>query len=333
MNIRSRILPLFIIVALGLTACSTSEQSETQPQISEAVAAEAASVFPVTLSLPDGEELTIEEEPQRIAALSSDVAITLHELGLTDRLVAVPEISTNSTFSSHSEELSDVPNHTAGDNTPEPEQVLSWEPDLVIVTTRHTGERNASEQLTATGVPVLSLTNGWSTTEEVLENIDLIGQATGATQEAAELEDEIREGLANVQESSSQASETPTVLVLSNQARVPFINDTNSLVSEWVSNAGGVNAAQSMGVENTMPIQPEQIVAADPDYIMLVDVTGKGEESFSSIMESPAVAELSAVSEDHVGLFEGKDVYGFTGRALIGGNESILEWLHPELAQ
>ncbi|HHX85856.1 MAG TPA: ABC transporter substrate-binding protein [Actinomycetales bacterium] len=314
---------LALAAAVTLASCSTAPGDEP--------AAEAAGDTTISVDVPGQDEpLVLPEEPERIVALSPDAAIALHELGLTDRLVAVPEVALNPTLNAYADEMSDVP-HTLGSGTnPEPEQVASWNPDLVVVTTRHTGEQDASALLRSTGIPVLTLGNGWSSTDEVAENLALIGAATGREEEADALAAEIRDGVAGVRDRGEAAGERPTVAILSNQAHVPFINASDSLASELVTNGGGANVADAVGVRATMPVQPEQLVAADPDHIMLVDVTGKGEESFAALLHNPAVAALPAVSEGRVRLFAGRDVYGLAGRAVVTGSEQVLTWLHPD---
>lgn len=319
----------------ALTACagpSPAPAADT-PSTTASATPSAAAAFPVTVEVPGGEPVTLEREPQRIAALSTDVAAAMHELGLTDRIVAMPEGSLNEALNPHAADMAGVPNLIAGENSPEPEQVLAWEPDLVVVTARHTGEQDAAGRLTATGVPVLSLVNGWSTSDAVIENLELIGQATGTAEAADELAAEIRDGIEDVRARAAEAETTPTVAILSNQARSPFINAGASLVSELVANGGGTNVAETIGIDNTMPIQPEQLVAANPDHIMLVDVTGKGEGSFDAILGNPAVAALPAVAEGRVKVFLGREVYALAGREVVSGSESVLAWLHPELTR
>lgn len=324
-----RLTTLVLAAALGVSACSTPAEEDAAPATPT-----AEENFPTTIAVPGVDnDLVVDADPQRIAALSADAAIALHELGLTDRLVSVPEVALNDTLHRYADEFAAVPNTTASDNSPEPELVLSWNPDLVVVSTRHGGEQDASSRLHDTGVPVLSLTNGWNNSEEIIENVTLIGQATGTEDNAAEIADYIRTGIDNVRARAADATETPSVMILSNQAHVPFINGTDTLVSELVTNGGGVNAAEELGITSPTPIQPEQIVAANPDYIMLVDVTGKGPDSFNAILDNPAVAELPAVQEGRMHTFLGRDVYGLAGKAVVPGSEAVLEWLHPELAQ
>ncbi|XRQ09714.1 ABC transporter substrate-binding protein [Actinomadura welshii] len=320
-------LAVLVALALGLSACASAPTQDDPP-------AGSAAAFPVKIDVPGTEEpLTIEEEPRRIAALSPDAAIALHELGLTDRLVAIPKAAENTTLNPHAGQMAGVENVIAGENSPEPEQVLAWNPDLIVVTARHTGEKDAFDVLSATGVPVLALTNGWSSSDAVIENLDLIGRATGTAGKAKELAAEIEKGLAGVRGRAADAASTPSVAILSNQAHVPFINAGSSLVSELVANGGGANAADRIGVTRTMPVQPEQLVAAKPDSIMLVDVTGKGESSFDAVMGNPAVEALPAVRKGRVRMFPGREVYALAGREVVSGSAAVLAWLHPELAE
>ncbi|MGM7671808.1 ABC transporter substrate-binding protein [Microbacterium sp. A93] len=324
--------PLAVIALTGIVLSSAACAADPAD-----IAAETASVtaaFPVTVTVPGtAEPLTITAEPQRIVALSSDAAIALHELGLTERLIAIPAAARNATLNPYADEMADVENIVAGENSPEPEQVLALSPDLIVVTARHTGEQDASDVLSATGVPVLTLTNGWSSSDAVIENLEVIGTATGTADEAEALVAEIGEGLAEVRESAAQAASAPSVVILSNQAQVPFINAGSSLVSELLANGGGTNAAEQIGITQTMPIQPEQLVATNPDAIMLVDVTGKGEASFDAVLGNPAVAALPAVQEGRVKLFLGRDVYALAGREVVSGSAAVLSWLHPELSE
>ena len=319
-----------LTLSLTLAGCA-GDATSSQPAETTRAANDA---FPVTIEVPGVEEpLVLDEQPARIAVLSPDAAIALHQLGVTDRIIAVPESAQNPTLNPYAEAMADIEHTVGGHNNPEPELVLSWQPDLVVVTARHTGEQDAAELLTSTGVPVLTLTNRWLSSEAVLENLDLLGQATGTGDQAQTLTTEISEGLAETRTSAAEAESTPSVAVLSNQAHSPFINAAPSLVTEMVSNGGGHNAADDLSITTTMPVQPEQLVAMNPDYIMLVDVTGKGAESFDELLGNPAVAGLPAVQEERVRVFPGREMYGLAGREVVAASDSVLAWLHPELAK
>ena len=294
-----------LALGLGLAGCSAGTAGAEPTRVA------APAAFPVEIDEPGAAEaVVIEEEPNRITVLSPDAAIALHEIGATERVIAIPDAATSATLNPHAEQMADVEHVIGGHTSPEPEQVLAWDPDLVVVTARHTGEQDASERLSAAGVPVLTLMNGWSTSDAVAENIEILGRATGLSDAADALADEIVGGVADIRERAEGAGEQPTVAILSNQAQTPFINAGSSLVADIVANGGGASAAAQIGIDKTMPVQPEQLVAMDPDCIMLVDVTGKGEASFDELLAHPAIAALPAVADDRVALFPGRQMYG-----------------------
>ncbi|MFD0855186.1 ABC transporter substrate-binding protein, partial [Actinomadura adrarensis] len=131
-----------------------------------------------------------------------------------------------------------------------------------------------------------------------------------------------------VQGRHASAADRPKVLILSNQAARPFINDDGVITSDLVRRAGGINAATELGVRQTMPVSTEHVVKADPDAILLVDVTGKGMGSYESILNNPAVKNLDAVKNDRVRLFPAAEVYG-GGLGLLDGLDKVGSWLHP----
>lgn len=316
-------------LALTLTGCSSGDAPRAT---TSATAADTATHYPLTLDVPgQSTPLTLKKQPTRIAVLSPDASIAVAELIGTDHIVAATAAAKNTTLNPRAAEFAKVP-HTVTDNTnPNPEQVLSWKPDLVVVTARHTGEQNASDQLNAAGAPVLSLTNNWATVQDVTDNIALLGKALNAQKKAAALNTRIDDGVAAARKKTAKVSSKPSVLVLSNQGPMPFVNADTVITAELIAAAGGVNAASAAGVHATMPVNPEQVVKADPDDIMLVDVLGKGRSSFDGILSNPAVANLKAVRDGHVKLFAARDVYGVAGSEIVTGIAQITAWIHPEL--
>ncbi len=291
--------------------------------------------YPLTMNVPgESKKLILKKQPTRIAVLSPDASIAVDELIGTSHVVAVTDAAKNSTLDPRAADFAGVRHTITNDVNPSPEQVLSWNPNLVVVTARHTGEKDASSQLTTAGVPVLTLTNNWTTVHDVTSNLTLLGKVLNAQPKAATLVKRINQGVAAARAATADASTRPSVLVLSNQApTMPFINAGDVITSELIADAGGVNAAAAAGVQATMPVNPEQIVQANPDYIMLVDVLGAGESSFQSLLSNPAIANLNAVKEGHVKLFAARQVYGDAGTEIVTRIHQIMSWIHPEIQQ
>lgn len=311
-------------LALLLTGCAQS--APAQPEQSEAPA--EAAVWPRTIEIPAGREhaastLTIEAEPQAIAALDYESAEVLAELGLSDRVVLVPEAVLNPALGTHIEELSAVPNTFPTAMEIEAETVISMAPDLVVMSPRHGNEAPIAEVLGASGIAALQLPAPWTSPATLATNIELIGEATGTEGPAAELTASLEAGLV------PQASGGPEkrVLVLTNQAGRPFVTAGSAFPLELLSLAGAQNVAVELGIERTGPISAEQIVQADPDGIVLIDMNGTGDRMFSELLANPAVAGVPAVAEDRLLRVEGKQVQALGLTGTIDGLGVLSEWV------
>ena len=262
--------------------------------------------------------------PQRIAAISPDVAETVAALGAGDRLVLVPDTQTNPALTNHLPVMQAVGATLAAHGAADPEQILATDPDLAIITPRHEGESDTAALLEASSVEVLTLPNSWQTVDEMLTDIDTIGDAIGASEAADELTASISTELAGI---DPVVGDAPSVLVLSNQAGRPMVNAGRGFTLDLLARAGGRNAADEVGLTRTGFADPEQIVRAQPQAILLVDILGAGRESFASILANPAVADLEAVREDRILLLDGKHTQALGLGTTVEGVRQIRDWL------
>lgn len=316
-------------VALGLSLLAGCA-SDTADRASAGTAEQTS--YPRTVEVPGDppQQVTLPTRPVRIAALSADVAEAAVELVGAERLTAVPVSATNPSLSSHAEQMATVPTKLPPGNDPDPEQIIALNPDLILITARHGGERDAQAVLAPAGIPMIAITTGWGTLEEVKQNLTLLGRALDAEAKARELTAELDRRADAVAEQAGGTTDRPSVAILSNQAGRPFINAADVLTSDLVRRAGGALVADRIGLRSTGPVSAEQLIAAEPDAILLIDVTGKGRDSFRSLLDNPAVAGLAAVREGRVKLLPARTSYGIGGVRLADGLEEIARWLHPE---
>jgi iron complex transport system substrate-binding protein len=300
---------LMPVLAVVLSACGSDD--DEQPAVT-------------------GDEPVAAEGPANVAALSSDTAEAVRALAGTDRLVAVPASTTNEHLGNYPDEMAQVPNQVPPSGNLDPEQVLSWEPDLVVVTARHDGEQDAGDLLEQSDVPLVTIQNNWGSIDQLQENYRVIGDALGMQERAEELIEEMDVALADAAGHLADAGDAPSVLVLTNQADSPFIAGPDSMSTDLVRHAGGTPAVEDAGIERTMPAEPEQIIRLDPDAILLVDVMGKGQESFDGLLGNDAVAELPAVAEDRVLMLPGRSAMAAGGTYVVDGVREIAAWLHPD---
>jgi cobalamin transport system substrate-binding protein len=323
-----KILAGLMVVGAALAGCA--DETSTTTTTAAAGATTTAATYPMTLQVPgEKQPLVIKAEPRRIAVLSPDAATAVDELVGTSRVVAIPSSSKRAATSVRESDFASVANVIPDGTNPDPEQVLSLNPDLVVVTARHTGEKDASTALAAAGVPTLTLTNNWGTPDQVADNITLLGKALNAQAQATKLVEEINTGVNAIKTKYASTSTHPSVLIMPNMGGKIYVSATDVLTSALIDDAGGVNASVKAGIAHTMPTNPEQVVAANPDMIMLIDVMGTGQSSFNSILSNPAVKNLPAVRQGKVKLFSAGKIYGIGGVELVDGLQDIATWLHP----
>ncbi|MGC0272925.1 ABC transporter substrate-binding protein [Pseudactinotalea sp. Z1739] len=283
--------------------------------------------FPRTVDVPAGDdrpatEVTIPAEPQRVTALTYETAALVAELGAGEKLVMAPAEAANPVLSNQPDVMADVEHHIASESAVDAEAVIASDPDLVVFNDRHGMEEGVGRVLTEAGIPVLVLPNTFSSVSEMLTNIDLVGTALGMEQEAADLATTLSDGLVDASDEDG-----PSVLVLSNQAGRPFVTAGGAFPLEVVRLAGGRDASADLGMVRSGPISAEQVLAADPDRILLVDMNGSGETIFADLLNNPAVAALPAVAEHEPFLVEGKYVQALGFTSTVEGRDQIATWL------
>ncbi len=313
-------------ILLALVGCAASPAPQATP-----TAEAATSAFPRTIAVPAGASteatsLEISAEPQRIAALTYETAELVVALGATDRLVMIPAAAQNPALTNHLAQMSGIENVAPTESTTNAEAVIALAPDLVLMSARHGLEDGAGLALAAAGIPVLVLPNSWATIDDMTTNIALVGQAIGADAESDALSSTIEAGL-KATTAQSATGTAPRVLVLSNQAGRPFVTAGKAFPLELLRLAGAVDASADLGMTSTGPITVEQVVAAAPDAVLLIDMNGSGERLFAPVLENPAVAAMPAMRDGRVLLLAGNQVQALGLDATVSGLAQLEEWL------
>jgi iron complex transport system substrate-binding protein len=316
-------------VAFALAACAApSSTAGASGEPAPTVSSSAAS-FPRTIEVPAGSAepastVVVPAAPQRIAALTYETAELVAALGAADRLVVVPSAVTNPALTNHLDEMTAVPNKVPTEADTDPEAIIALSPDLVLLSARHGLDTGAGKVLAQAGIPVLLLPNTWTDADEMVQDVHLVGQAIGADAAADALAATIAAGLTPAPRPSGTA---PRVLVLSNQAGTPFVTAGSAFPLDLVQLAGGTDVSAELGIRATGPITAEQVLQADPDGILLVDMNGSGRSSFASLLDNPAVAALPAVSEGRLTMVEGRQVQALGLDETVAGLGVLRAWI------
>lgn len=269
-----------IVSVLALAGCSTDAD--------EGSAASGDGEFPVTLASGaegSGEEITVEERPERIVSLSPSATESLFAIGAGDQVVAVDE------YSYYPEEAPVVEGLSG--YTPNVESVLSHDPDLVVVTM---DDGTLGSGLEAAEVPMLVLPSAEGLAD-AYGQIERLGAATGNLGDAVELtarmSSDIDAAVESVPEELREGDLTYYHEVSSDHYTVA--DDT------FLGQVYGMFGLSSIAEGETgyPQLGAESIISADPDFIFLSN--GESESMTpEKVAERPGWDELTAVRENRI---------------------------------
>lgn len=241
--------------------------------------------FPVTVEVANG-QVTLDAQPQAIVSLSPTATEMLFAVGAGAQVVAVDE---------YSYYPAEAPVTDLSGYTPNVEAIAGYEPDLVVLADDIDGLVGALQDL---GIPVLQFPAA-TDLDDVYAQIEDIGEATGHSEAAQTLVDEMESTVVDLLSSVEPGDEPVTIYhELSNDfytaSSASFIGQIYALVG--VENiADAVDSAESFGYPQ---LSPEYIIEADPDIIFLADAAYG--ESPETVAARPGWAGMTAVVNGRV---------------------------------
>ncbi|AIQ11739.1 ABC transporter substrate-binding protein [Paenibacillus durus] len=172
------------------------------------------------------------------------------------------------------------------------EEVLKNKPDIAFASTGSP----LIQPLENAGIPTVTL--NFTNFDEMKECFRLTGDILGedARTRADSFISYLDGKLEQITAVTSKIPESDKPKVLHIQSLSPLqVDGKDTMIQNWIEVAGGVNAAQEIS-GNMKPVSLEQIVAWNPDYIMI----GSGLTDTDHIMDDPAWKTLNAVKNGHV---------------------------------
>lgn len=270
------------LAALALVASACSEQSPTRSAVSpEGVQGS----FPVTVEAANG-PVEIVERPEQIVSLSATSTEMLFAIGAGPQVVAVDD---NSNYPS------DAPTTDLSAYEPNVEAIAEYDPDLVVISD---DIDDLVASLEVLDIPVM-MQPAAVTIEDTYDQIGEIGEATGLTEEAAEVSEEIRTDLQEIVDSVPQLEEPPRYYHELDPTFFTATSDT--FIGELYSLLGLRNIADPADKDGSgyPQLSAEYIVKADPDLIFLSDTKCCG-ESAKTVAERPGWDGIAAVENGSV---------------------------------
>ncbi len=214
--------------------------------------------FPLTVTDATGEEVTIEEPPERVVTLAPSAAQTMWEIGAQDKVVG---ISSYGTYLEGADEKEVISGEEGFVST---EEVIAQDPDLVLAPSITDDDK--VEQLREAGLTVYNFENAASM-DDVVEKTRLIGQLTDSYEGADARADEMEQSLEIVR-TAVEGEERPSVLYLLGGQ---FAVGDETFINSVIETGGGTNAAAEAGITGYAQISPEVVANESPEYIIVSD--------------------------------------------------------------
>lgn len=301
----------------ALCACSGQAGSASSAPVEEPD-------FRFTDSL--GNEITLSQSPQRVAALLGSYAESWVLAGGEVSLTAV----TQDAFDERGLELGAEVFNLGQSHEPNLEALLAADPDLVLLSADLDGQLALRDSLAAAGIPA-----AWFKVEmfeDYLKMLKVFTELTGR-------EDLYQENGLNVQERIEGAKaavpegEGPTVLLLRAFSSNVKAKNSDNTAGVMLKDLGCVNIADSdSGLLEDL--QMESILTADPEHIFVVTMgsdTRKALDNLNALFQSdPAWQSLTAIREGNVHVLD-KKLFHYKPNARWGESYEVLfQILYPQ---
>jgi iron complex transport system substrate-binding protein len=294
---------------LLLASCGESAPPQSEP----ADAPSLASSFPVRITDDDGVEVTIAEEPERIVTFAPSMTEIVFELGIGDRLVGV-----SGPFDDYPAEAEDVEEvGGAGDFGVDPtiEKVVSLEPDLFLTIP---GGDQWKQRLRDLDIPVVTLHA--DTLDDLLTDIETIGELTGAVDEAGLL----AERMGAEADAIAQGTEVTGPVSCFFEVYYPPLTTVgpDTFIYDLLERAG-CDPVTEQAKTDYPEWSVDELVADGPDVYV---VTPESAKSVAAVSKRPGFSAIPAIEDRRVVLVDG-DLVTRAGPRVIEGLRLLAEAL------
>ena len=248
--------------------------------------------------------------PQRIVTVPGNITETVFALGMGDRVVGA------CASSMHPEAVEAIPKVGYRSNL-NAEGVLSLSPDLVIATDE-AGPEDVMEQIRAAGVRIEMVPSD-RTLDGAIDRTTRIAELLNASEAGEGLVSAIRSGIASVPTSDADAPAKPRVMFIYVARKTSMVAGTGTAAEAMIALAGGINAVTEF--EEFKPINPEAIVEANPDFILLDDSGLKSIGGIDGVLALPGVSQTVAGTKRQIIAMDKTLLLGFGPRLADGAVE------------
>jgi len=266
--------------------------------------------------------------PQRIISLAPSNTQIAFAIGVGDRVVGVTDYDQypyNFTAWFAAGNMTSI----GGFSTPNKETIASLSPDLILATPLNDPDVVTLRDL---GYKVLVLNP--NDVNGIYADINMVGKATGATENATALVNQLTNQISSIQ-ATIAAANLPKPKVYYEVWTPPLMSaGGTSFINDVISKAGGINIFENE-TQQYPTVSSETIVQKNPDVILLpTDMANAGEAPFygsvSDVLARPGWSSISAVQHNRVVVVDG-GLFAEAGPRVADQIQAAAQALYPEL--
>ena len=328
-----------VVLSLVVAGCGASEEVAEENTASRG---EGSTEFPVTLD-NCGQQITVDEPPQRVVSLDQDSTEILLSLGLEDRIVGTASW-TDPILDSLAEANADVPR--LSDNAPTYEVLLDSDPDFVtasfgrhfndeggVVTRERLAETGTESYLSPTDCEGDMSINGGGTRTKLLR-VDALHQEIRDLATVFDVPERGEQLIADLDKRADAALEN---IELHNASVAFWFADTSTPYIAGNFGAPGLLASLT-GMDNTFSDTPddwtasgwETVVERNPQVLVLGDLQrdrfpgDRLDDKIKFLKNDPLTRTMPAVENDCFIALHGAEMN--PSIRYVDGLEKISEW-------
>ncbi|MCL1965770.1 MAG: cobalamin-binding protein [Candidatus Bathyarchaeota archaeon] len=274
---------------------------------------------PITVVDDNGTEVTINSVPERIVSLAPGSTEILFAVGAGDQVVGVTDYCDYPP--KLTEQIANGKTSSIGNYwMPSIEPIIALEPNLVIASGGGASDEVATK-LRNLGYTVIVLNP--QTVNNVLDNINLVGKASGHTKEAATLVDSLQKRIDAIENKIVGITDKPKIYVEVSDNPLMSVGP-KSFISDLITLVGGVNIFADADV-TTPTVSSEVVIGKNPDIIIS---TWASVDNFS---KRAGWSSISAVANNKIYDVSKENIYQRPGPRFIDALEDLSKVLYPNI--
>ncbi|NMO96115.1 ABC transporter substrate-binding protein [Paenibacillus lemnae] len=316
-----------LMLALTLAACGAEtepknsapapvQQEETETPDSGQAEEGSKTGYPLTVKDATGEEITFEAAPAKVVSLSPSETEKLFALGLDEQIVGVSEVD------DYPEAAKSKPK--MGGYEMDVEAIVASGADVVF-----TAAMNEDNIKKLRDLDIKLFVNDPKTIEEVMTNIELVGEITDRQAEAQDIVAQMQEELDSVKNAVKDLKEEDkkTVYV---EFSPGWTVGKGTYLDEMLNISNAVNAAGDG--EGWFEVSEENIISANPDVILYsANVMDESNKTLDQIIkERSGWDQMEAVKNDQLIKLD-DNLISRPGPRVTQGLVEVAKAIYPDL--